>query len=193
MCALGAKTTSNLFLCSQKTSPEIFVVDILDHGHVLCLVFKDIYGQILKLFSGATAESGGLSLINWIPVLRIILVIWEVSWRGGKMAEGHPKGLSKGGLHWYPKRLWADHPVPPEGMEGGWGTEAHAGFYCGKVSRGQALWLSGTHLCPQAQLPLPTPRGGFTEAKEAGWIRIIIEGTRAAHTPAPGRMRPSGD
>lgn len=41
--ALRAETTSNLFLCSQKSRPQIFVVDVLDHSHILCLQFEQIF------------------------------------------------------------------------------------------------------------------------------------------------------
>lgn len=107
--------------------------------------------MLRKNWKGSVWETGFMSLDSICPYGR----------SAGDKGDGRvvPK---RPGIHRYPKRLWTDHLLSSEERGGSWRIEAHSGFYYGKVSRGKALWLNGTHFCPEGQhLPHPTQQWSY--------------------------------
>lgn len=133
-----------------------------------------------------------LSFRNWIPILRPHLAKWEVRWRGKRWYNGTEKPLK----WWDPliaQKILGRWPFVLRREGGGWGTKAHADS-CGKVSRGQPLY-SVEPTSAHVLKALLTLNSGFIRTKKAKRIRMITEGTTAAHTSSHPQfgMRPTGD
>lgn len=137
--------------------------------------------------------------------------VLQKNWKGSVWETGFPSldsicpyGRSAGdkgngrvvpkrpGIHRYPKRLWTDHPLSSEGEVAGEQKPTLASVM-GRWA--EAKLCDPTELTSAHKVNTPhTPHSnGVMGEKEARWIWLATEGTRAAHTPIHYGMRPSSD